>query len=170
MTQLASHPSYVRIEDQLHLVGQKYRLQRMARGAILAGTAILASTWVAAGAVSVVSRDGQGAGSLGYLIAALWIAACAFAVVWWIVRPMMLRPRSLEVARLIESRLAGLHNGLTNAILLADREDVAANPWSPNIIDEIADLMKVAPAGIDLILCAGDSLAALPRTVSVEEA
>jgi alpha-D-ribose 1-methylphosphonate 5-triphosphate synthase subunit PhnH len=26
------------------------------------------------------------------------------------------------------------------------------------------------PAGIDLILCAGDSLAALPRTVSVEEA
>ncbi len=147
MTQLANHPSYLQIEDRLDSLGQKYRLHRMLRGVVLFTTIAVGSTFAATGAVFLMSRDGHGAGTAGYVIAIAWGLTLIAAAVWWLVRPLLMRPRAIEVARLVESRVGGLHNGLTNALLLADREDVAANPWSPGIIDEIAGRTLNQPLG-----------------------
>ncbi len=147
MTQLANHPSYLQIEDKLDAVGQKFRVHRMLRGAILFTVTMLAATWAATGAVYLFSRDGNGAGFAGYAIAACWAAVLVLAAIWWLARPLLLRPRNIEVARLVESRLGGLHNGLTNALLIAGRDDVASNPWSPNILDEIAKSSLAKPLG-----------------------
>jgi hypothetical protein len=147
MTQLAQHPAYLQIEDRLDVVGQKYRVQRMLRGGLLFLTTALAASWAAAGAVSAFSRDGHVAPGLVYTIGALWLATILAALVAWVIRPMLLRPRAIEVARLVESRMDGLHNGLTNAILLAEKDDVAGNPWSANIVDEIAAATGGKPIG-----------------------
>jgi len=147
MTQLANHPAYLQIEDRLDAVGQKFRVHRMVRGAILFGATAIASTWAATGAVYLFSRDGHGAGAAGYAIAAIWAAVLLSAAVLWILRPLVMRPKPIQMARMIESRLDGLHNGLTNALLLADRDDVAGNPWSPSILDEIAKRSLAQPLG-----------------------
>lgn len=138
MSQLTHHPAYLQIEDQLDVVGQKFRVQRIIRGLMLFVTIALATTWLAVGAVSILSRNGDGAGSAGYVIAAIWCTTLIAAAVLWIGRPLLIRPKPIEIARLVENRMDGLHNGLTNALLLADREDVAANSWTPAIVDEIA--------------------------------
>ncbi len=147
MTQLAQHPAFLQIEDRLDSLGQKCRLHRMLRGAVLFTTIACAGTFVATGAVFLMSRDGLGAGSAGYGIAIAWALTLIAAAAWWLARPLLMRPRAIEVARMIETRVGGLHNGLTNALLLADREDVAANPWSPGIIDEIAGRTLNQPLG-----------------------
>src|SRR4051794_28555099 len=110
MTQLANHPAYLQIEDSLDLVAQKFRVHRMVRGAVLFVTTAIGATWAATGAVYLVSRDGHGAGSAGYVSAAIWGAVMIAAAVLWIFRPLLLRPRAIEIARLIESRLDGMHN------------------------------------------------------------
>jgi hypothetical protein len=147
MTQLAQHPAYLQIEDRLDVVGQKYRVQRMVRGGLLFLTTLLGASWVAAGAVTLFSRDGQIAPGLVYVIGGVWLLTVLAGLVMWVVRPLMLRPKPIEVARLVESRMEGLHNGLTNAILLAERDDVAGNPWSGTIVDEIAAATGSKPIG-----------------------
>ena len=56
----------------------------------------------------------------------------------WVARPLLIHPEAMEVARFIELRIDGLHNGLTNTLLLSRREDLAGSPWLPRIYDEIA--------------------------------
>src|SRR5688572_10316860 len=101
MTQLARHPAYLEIEDRLDVVGQKYRVQRMIRGGLLFLTTLLAASWAAAGAISAFSRDGQIAPGLVYAIGGVWLLAILAAFVMWVVRPLMLRPTPIEVARLV---------------------------------------------------------------------
>ena len=38
------------------------------------------------------------------------------------------------MARLIETRIAGLNNGLTNSVLLARAEDLQQSPWLPRFL------------------------------------
>ena len=44
MSQLARHPAYLLIEDQLDAIGQKYRAMRILRGAALWVTLALATS------------------------------------------------------------------------------------------------------------------------------
>ena len=61
-----------------------------------------------------------------------------------VVQPDVTEPDPIRVARLIESKVGGLHNGLTNTLLLARREDLAASPWLPHIFDEVAASARAA--------------------------
>ena len=51
------------------------------------------------------------------------------------------------MARLLESRVPGLHNGLTNSVLLARADDLQASPWLPEIFNEINQTMSAQPIG-----------------------
>lgn len=147
MTQLAQNSAYLHIEDQLDAIGQKYRGLRILRGAIL---------WIAAGAVSSFTAalaahfiGNASASHVGwnYAVLGLWALVMLAATVVWIIRPLMIRPGTVQMARLLESRVKGLHNGLTNSVLLAHAEDLQASPWLPQIFDEIYHTMSTAPVG-----------------------
>ncbi|MFI5381560.1 MAG: hypothetical protein ACHRHE_19860 [Tepidisphaerales bacterium] len=140
MSQLTQHPSYLMIEDQLDLIGQKYRGLRIVRGAILwAFAAIIASL------AAAVIAGAAGAGKIAHLALYAWIGWMAASAVYWIVRPLLLHPRPVEVARLIESRIPNLHNGLTNSVLLAHTQDIKDSPWLSLIFDEILSTSRTAP-------------------------
>ncbi len=132
MSQILHNPAYMLIEDRLDAVGQKYRVQRIVRGAMLWLAGALATSFAAALAAHLI---GQGAWARGVL--ASWLAWLLVSAALWILRPLLIRPDLLKVARLVETRVAGLHNGLTNGLLLATRDDIAASPWLPQIYDEI---------------------------------
>ena len=132
MSQMARHPAYLLVEDQLDAVGQKYRVQQILRGGMLflAG-AVLASLGAALAAHIL------GTGSRTWIVFAIWAVWIALSGAWWVGRPMLLRPKVLQVARLVEKRIAGLNNGLTNSVLLARADDLQESPWLPPIFDEI---------------------------------
>jgi len=137
MARLAHHPAYLQIEDQLDVLGQKYRVQRIVRGSMLWGASAILATFAAALAADLLSSANPASYKWVTCLLVAWIVALVAGFLAWFVRPMILRPRSLDVARLVESRVAGLHNGLTNSVLLARRDDLAESPWLPAIFAEV---------------------------------
>ncbi len=140
MTDLASNPAYLIIEDRLDEVGQRYRVQRLLRGAML---------WIGFGAtVSVgaaIAAHALGQGRAAMTLAIAWAAWLVGSAITWIIRPMLLRPRNVEIARLIETRIDGLHNGLTNCLLLARAADIQSNPMLSPIFEEVAQSAQSKP-------------------------
>lgn len=132
MTQLTQHPAYLLIEDQLDAIGQRYRVHKLIRGLMLWGTCAILATLAAA---VVAHRAGPGPIAKTSLIA--WIAILIVSAVIWVLRPLLIRPRALQVARLIEGRVGGLHNGLTNTVQLAHADDLKSSPWIPAIFEEV---------------------------------
>jgi len=142
MTQLARSVASLQIEDQIDAVGQKYRAHQIIRGAML---------FVALGFVSVTVAGllAHYAGQTRWtsLVLAIWLM-WMFASAWhWVAKPLLIRPKAMEVARFIESRIDGLHNGLTNTLLLSRRDDIANSPWLPQIFEEIAHGTNQRPLG-----------------------
>lgn len=133
MTQLtSSSPAWLAIEDELDRIGQRHRVYLLVRGTIFFFASALLATLA-----SALLCNTTGPGLLSRLISltwALWIIATA---IYWIGRPLIFRPRPLAVARLIEQRITGLHNGLTNSIQFAHRDDLQSSPWLNPIYDEI---------------------------------
>ncbi|HTW94281.1 MAG TPA: hypothetical protein VMD30_05790, partial [Tepidisphaeraceae bacterium] len=142
MTQLARDPSLLLIEDRLDAIGQKYRLFLILRGSLLWLIYAIAATVVAA-----LLANHLGAGPFTAAISVLWALWLIASAAVWFVRPMLFRPRDVEVARLIESRIEGLHNGLTNSVLLSQAGDLSDSPWLPAIFHEIAMQTDQAPLG-----------------------
>jgi len=140
MSQLSHHPALLQIEDTLDVIGQRYRVHRMVRGGVLFAATLVVATVVCA----FVSHALEPGSRLGYAVLPIWLAVVLTAAVMWVLRPLILRPRALDVAHLVESRVPGLHNGLTNGLLLMRRDDIAGNPWLPTILDEIASRTKGA--------------------------
>ncbi len=132
MAQLNRHASFLLIEDQLDAIGQKYRLMRIVRGLALWAVAAVGVSLLAA-----ITAHWVGPSNWNWLVASLWgswLAVTAFA---WIVRPLAMRVRPVEVARLVEQRVDGLHNGFTNSVLLGRADDLHDSPWLGAIFDEI---------------------------------
>jgi len=142
MTQLTRHPAYLMIEDELDAIGQKYRVVKIVRGSAL---------WVGGAGVSSVGAAAlahfSGAGRVAAAIFVVWMAWLAVSAGWWVLRPLLLRPRNVEVARLVESRVPDLHNGLTNSVLLARADDIADSPWLGVIYEEILTNARSKPLG-----------------------
>ena len=89
---------------------------------------------------SSLPGDGQRGGTGQAGCAALLAASIAWLVVsalLWIGKPLLLRPKAVQIARLIESRVGGLHNGLTNSVLLARAGDLRDSPFLPAIFGEV---------------------------------
>jgi hypothetical protein len=151
MTQLAPNLSqddaYLHIEDQLDAVGQKYRGMRIVRGAILWIATAVASSWLAALIAHFIGDATAGHSTWNYVVLAVWACIMIAATVFWFIRPMLIRPGTVEMARLLESRVEGLHNGLTNSVLLAKAGDLQASPWLPQIFREIHANLSAQPIG-----------------------
>ena len=147
MTQFAHNPALIHIEDQLDLVGQKYRGQQIIRGALLWIAAVTASTWVATLTSHFIGDATNGVSGWTWVILILWLGVIGAATIFWFIRPLLIRPGTVEMARLLESKVAGLHNGLTNSVLLARRDDLVASPWLPPIFDEIQANLSAQPIG-----------------------
>src|SRR5262249_43419512 len=78
---------------------------------------------------------GQGPVTMAALaLLAAWLPA---SLVYWIARPLFAPLSAVAVARLVESRVSGLHDGLTNSVLLSRTPEVAENPWVSLIHDEV---------------------------------
>jgi len=133
MTQLSQNKALSLIEDQLDSIGQKHRLAQIMRGLML---------WTAWGIVAATAAAlaadafGQGTPAL-CVVAILGVWLCASAL-FWIARPIITRTSTVTTARLVERRIGGLHNGLTNSVLLARSPDIAHNPWLGMIYEEVA--------------------------------
>ena len=151
MTQLAptlqQNDAYLHIEDQLDAVGQKFRGMRILRGAILWISIAVASSWVAALAAHFIGDSTAGHSHWNYVVLGAWTAVMITATILWFIRPMMIRPGTVEMARLLETRVEGLHNGLTNSVLLAKANDLQTNPWLPQIFNEIHANLSTQPIG-----------------------
>ncbi len=133
MTDFSTNPAFAQIEDHLDAAGQKYRVQKIIRGLIL-----FLATAVAASFIAALAAHLLGAGAMSKLILAAWLVAIVGGCAFLFLRPVLLRPKQLDVARLLESRIDGLHNGFTNSLLLSKADDLQQNPWLPGIFDEIA--------------------------------
>jgi len=142
MTQLAEFPALAGIEDQLDAVGQKYRVQRIIRGAILWAATAIAATWTAALAAHLA-----GGSAWTWIIDFLWLAILLGGATVWIVHPLLIRPKLAQVARLLEERVPGLHNGPSNSLLLAEAPDLADSPWLGPIFQEIHATLISHPTG-----------------------
>jgi hypothetical protein len=140
MSQIAQQPGYHQIHDQLDFVGQKYRVQQILRGMMLCGAVTILST-LAAMLIAHFTRQSHWT----YVILALWGAGLITSVVIWFLKPLFIRPDPMVVARFIEARVDGLHNGLTNGLLLARRDDISQSPWLPQIYDEIVNTTSNRP-------------------------
>ena len=122
------------------MVGQKYRVQRLVAGVIH----FLASAIVLTVAATLAAHT-LGQGHITQAIAIVWGLSLVTMAAVWIGRPLLFRPRPLEMARLVESRVSGLCNGLTNSLLLARADDLADSPFLPSIFREIAGLLDMHP-------------------------
>lgn len=132
MTQLTHSHELAQITDRLETVGQRYRLQQTFRGLCLFVVIACALSLVAGVLAHLV-----GAGRTASVIFYAWIALVLAGFVGLVLLPFFRTPPLHRVARLIESRIDGLHNGLTNSLLLAGRGDLSTNPWTPLILSEI---------------------------------
>jgi len=140
MTQLVRNPAYMVIEDVLDAVGQKYRVLCILRGCMLWTTGAALSSVSAA-----VGAHLAGPGRISGLILAAWMVWLLGSAIWWVMRPLLLKPRPLHVARMVETRISGLHNGLTNGVMLAQATDLHSSPWLPVIFDEIVATVRAQP-------------------------
>jgi hypothetical protein len=147
MTQLSQNAAYLHIEDQLDAIGQKYRGVRIVRGAILWIAAAVVSSWAAALAAHFIGDASVGHSAWNWVVLAVWVGVMSAATFFWVIRPLMLRPGTVQMARLLESRVPGLHNGLTNSVLLANANDLHTSPWLPQIFNEIQQTMSAQPVG-----------------------
>lgn len=142
MTEPARNSAYLHIEERLESVGRKYRLQRLMRGLMLfAAIATIASILAA----FLAHLTAQSAGPR--IILLLWTACLIVSASLWLAKPLLIRPKALEMAQLVESRVPGLNNGLTNGLLLANRADLSDSIWLPQIFKEIADTAARRPLG-----------------------
>src|SRR5262245_30708639 len=140
MSQAASHPALVQIADEIDAVGQRLRFFRIVRGAILwTAFAVLAT----AGATLAAHFTREGRAST--LILLVWLTWLLGTAGWWILRPLLMRPRPLHVASLVESRVDKLHNGLTNSLLLSEADDLQASPWLAAIFEEVLASTRSQP-------------------------
>jgi len=142
MTQLTRHSAYMLIEDQLDVIGQKYRVIRLLRGVFICLTFAAAASITAA-----LLAHFAGQGALASTIFFTWIVVLVAGVAWWVGRPLLLRPRPVEVARIVERRIPDLHNGLTNSVLLARADDLQSSPWLGPIFNEILSSTQKKPLG-----------------------
>jgi len=142
MSQFVRHPAYLLIEDHLDALGQKLRGVQIVRGAVLWTVTALGVSFTAA---LVAHFTGQG--RLTSVIFALWMLWLVASAAWWVLRPLLFRPRSIEVARLVETRIPDLYNGLTNSVLLARAGDLQDSPWLGPIFEEILGLVRRTPTG-----------------------
>ncbi|MBV8782210.1 MAG: DUF4175 family protein, partial [Phycisphaerae bacterium] len=128
------------IADRLDEVGQRFRILQLLRGLVLfLGSALV----VAVAAALLASATGAGRLSQVTLIAVcIWLLGSAIV---WVGRPLIIRPTTVQMARLVESRIPDLHNGLTNAVLLADRPDVQDSPFLSSIYDEVIRSSETLP-------------------------
>jgi hypothetical protein len=140
MSQFARHPAYLLIEDALDAIGQRWRLVLILRGFMLWIAGAAASSFAAGLAAHLA-----GHGRIAAVILGFWLAWLAGSLIVWIIRPLLLRPRNMAVARLIEQRVAGLHNGLTNSVLLAQAGDLRESPWLNEIFEEILASTRARP-------------------------
>ncbi len=131
MSQLA-HPDVAYVADVLETIGQKYRLQQLARGVLLSTATMLPLSLLAGWGAHFA-----GAGTFSLLILFTWVILFAAAVWIWILKPFFIRPRLEWIARYTESRVEGLHNCFTNAVRLSQRDDVQASQFTPLIYEEI---------------------------------
>jgi hypothetical protein len=142
MSQLNLPASYGQIEDQLDAIGQQWRVVQIVRGLIL---------WCAWAIVSLVSAtllaSVSGQGRITVALLAVWIAWLVCSAIVWIGRPLFLRPRLAQIARLVEGRIGGLHNGLTNSVLLAGAADLRTSPFLGAIFDEVLAGLQKKPVG-----------------------
>jgi len=145
MTQIATGnlpPAVERIGDRLDAIGRKHRAQQLLSGAMRWAMTVALATFVAA-----MAAHFAGAGSVAKCLLIAWIAVVGGATWRWLLRPLLVRPDPAAIARLVERRMHGLHNGLTNALQLSQRPDIAANPWLPEVYDEILRDLERRPLG-----------------------
>src|SRR5271170_2447948 len=142
MTQVADFPALAGIEDQLDAMGQKYRVQRIIRGAILWTATVIAATWAAALAAHWV-----GGSRWTWIIDGVWMAILVGGATVWIVLPLLIRPKPADVAKILEARVPGLHNGPSNSLQLAEAEDLHDSPWLGQIFQEIHATLISRPIG-----------------------
>jgi len=140
VTDLAPKAAYLLIEDRLDDIGRKHRAIRLLGGALL-WLAWAAAATVAAAVAAHLLR--QGPATMALL--AVWAAWLIVSAIFWLARPIWSRPRPLEMARLIEQRIPGLHNGLTNSVLLARASDLQSSPLLGEIFEEIHLLIEQKP-------------------------
>ena len=140
MSQAASHPALVRIADEIDAVGQRLRLFRILRGGMLWAAGLVVSTFLAC-IIAHLAREGRG--TIGLSI--VWIAWLIGSFAWWLGRPLLMRPRAIAVARLVEQRVDGLHNGLSNSLLLAEADDLQESPWLGAIFNEVLGSTQTKP-------------------------
>ena len=142
MSLLAPPSAYYQIEDRLDAIGQKYRVQRILRGVLLWMAALVVASFV-----GILAANWLGHGLATRTVAVIWALTVIFSTWRFLIRPLLIRPGNVEVARFIESKVEGLHNGLTNGLLLSGREDLATSPWLPEILSEIVDSTGRKPIG-----------------------
>jgi hypothetical protein len=147
MTQLAEFPAYAGIEDQLDAMGQKYRVQRIIRGGILWTAVAIATTWLAILAAHLVGAASSGRSGWTWIIDFVWLVILLGGGIVWIFFPLLIRPKAAAVARLLEARVPGLHNGPSNGLLLAQAEDLRESPFLEQIFEEIHATLRREPIG-----------------------
>src|SRR5271156_5690798 len=98
MTQLSQNPAYLHIEDQLDAIGQKYRGLRILRGAILWITSAIVTSWAAALAAHFIGDASDGHSGWNWVVLGAWAAAMVAATIIWILRPLMIRPATVQMA------------------------------------------------------------------------
>jgi len=132
LSEVACHPAYIAIEDQLDAVAQRQRIYLLLRGLML---------FVAAGAgataVILLAADVLGAGMATRLLLLGWVGFVLVCAIWWLAKPLVLPGSTLAVARMVEGEVAGLHDGLSNAVVLSQAADLVRSPWLGLIFDEI---------------------------------
>jgi hypothetical protein len=143
MARFPQHPAYLQIEDRLDAIGQKLRGQRIVRGLILWLCTLIVCSWIAAGTAELI-------GARRFWLScvlAIWGGIVISAGLIWIVRPLLFRPDAVGIARLLETRVEGLHNGLTNSLLLARAGDLRDSPWLGLIFKEVEGTLARRPIG-----------------------
>ena len=142
MAQFTPAAAYLRIEDRLDAVGQQVRGRRIVRGFALFAAAAVAATWAA-----VLLAHFAGESRWAWVVLAGWVVALVAAAAVWVLGPLLTRTPAVRVARLLEAKVPGLNNGLTNAVLLARADDLRDSPFLPAIFDEVHAQLAAAPVG-----------------------
>ncbi|MGA3066987.1 MAG: hypothetical protein ABSF29_09090 [Tepidisphaeraceae bacterium] len=140
MTDLAPHPAFRLIAARIDDVGRRYRVRVVLRGLML-WLAWVAAVSVAATMAAHLLRQGVAT----QITLALWLAWLIYSAAIWLIRPAFASPDRLLVARLIEQRVPGLFNGLTNSVLLAQSQDVQSSPFLPEIFSEVLRNIEQKP-------------------------
>lgn len=140
MSQLVTPSPFAEIDGRLQTVASRYRGQQVVRGLIVWFTGFLGATLLVALLAHLL-----GAGTTTRTLAWLWALGSIAMFVVLVVRPVMRRMEPLGVARLIESRVDGLHDGLSNGLLLSSRDDMRTNPWLPHVLSEIVSTTRATP-------------------------